>query len=103
MDPTHRPTFGHRLLTGAVGFVGLLVLYALSVGPAIFVVGRVDAAAGIPLIETLYYPLFVAVNRTPLERPLQAYMRWWMYFPSQVPPPRVRTNRTPSTPPPGGP
>ena len=54
--------------------IGLVILYVLSLGPAIYLCNRMPAAT--PWIEKIYYPVKL-LEKTPLDPPLRAYFRWW--------------------------
>ena len=64
-----------RLLNGAAGLFGALVLYVLSIGPAACLATRSDAL--IPPLEKFYRPLLVAANWSSLDRLLERYVNWW--------------------------
>lgn len=75
MDPEN-PHSITRLLA-RIGFMllGLLVLYVLSFGPAIWAYNRFPESHG--TIEAIYLPLARTIEGSPLEKPMQAYADLW--------------------------
>ena len=75
MDPAHRPTFGHRLLRGAMGAVGAFVLYLVSSGPVTFFVVLFHTDG---LWAThFYYPAYVLLFNSPFAPAGLDYIQWW--------------------------
>jgi hypothetical protein len=71
----------------AVALSIILVLYPLSVGPAVWLtkcIGGEDLMEAVT--DTAFFPLFLVANNGPLwiARPIQAYLIWWDEVP--VPP-----------------
>ena len=50
------------------------VLYVMSVGPVILFVGNSEPP---PWVRKIYSPLIWAAQHTPLQKPLEAYAKWW--------------------------
>jgi hypothetical protein len=61
-------------LSDCVALLAVLVLYALSAGPAALIVVKTDA--GREVAEVVYAPLAL-LRLTPLGRPMDAYMVFW--------------------------
>ena len=65
--------------------LGVLLLYVVGYGPANYVYQRFPNSRN--LITAIYDPLEAATDKTPLERPLNQYMGWWLdiadVFPSE--------------------
>ena len=53
-----------------------VVLYVLSVGPAVRIHDNAKSASVRSAIEVFYTPLEL-IQWTPLSRPLQAWIQWW--------------------------
>ena len=75
MDSANPPSLCSRLTRIAGTFVGLLLLYILSVGPAnyLWAFGRIERQR----VVKLYMPLEWIVQDSPLEQPVRVYCQWW--------------------------
>ena len=56
--------------------VGLLLMYALSMGPVVYFVDKYAMLP--PIVESFYKPLGWALHATSLGEPFQGYLNWWM-------------------------
>ena len=75
MDSAKPPSFPSLLARIACTIIGVLLLYALSVGPAYyFFVGCPRAR---PMIDEIYTPLWSVLQNTPMYDRLFSYMNWW--------------------------
>ena len=75
MDSENPRSLGSVITRLACTSIGLLLLYALSIGPA-YVAGYKFPAAD-SFLEKLYAPLIWAIPGTPLAQPASAYINWW--------------------------
>lgn len=75
MDDDHddRGRSRYVWILGAV--LGLLVLYVLSLGPAVAIVRR--TGMGVDVATVVYAPLEWLYENTPLREPLGAYVEFW--------------------------
>ena len=75
------PKAGSGLGMIAVAAVVLPLLYVLSIGPVALALNKTHAFGGLisekPL-ETFYAPVVWLATNTPLERPMDAYMQFWV-------------------------
>lgn len=56
----------------------LPLLYAFSVGPAIYCMEKFHATASVKApLRTFYAPLVLLHDHTFLKQPLESYERWW--------------------------
>ena len=85
MDAAETPSLRHRLLQGAAVLIALVVLYALGVGPAAYLATK--TARGRHFLVEVYNPLFVAIEHTPLDMPVRAYLNWWYRLAESQPAP----------------
>ncbi len=76
MDSEKPRTLGSIATRIACTFVGVVILYVAGVGPAWCVLRFTEN--GEILTTTLYAPLWRATEKTPLEKPLDAYVTWWV-------------------------
>ena len=76
--------FGIRILGTLAGVV---FLYFAGIGPAWCVLRFTQHSEA--FIETLYRPLWQAAEKTPMERPLDAYVTWrvdlWQRYDKRTP------------------
>ncbi len=62
-----------------LSIVAVPVLYILSIGPLWYLVERGTIPEPIPKgLEVFYKPLAWIHDNTPLRRPLDAYVDWWI-------------------------
>jgi len=74
---SEKPSSLRGLLTRMVCILfGVVLLYALSEGPAMYIVERFPNSQ--PLIYYIYFPLGWAKTATSLPWPLQVYDEWWL-------------------------
>ncbi|MBI5773769.1 MAG: hypothetical protein HZA89_08510 [Verrucomicrobia bacterium] len=60
----------------AWGISTALVLYVLSVGPALVLVHKIPSSQ--PIVDAVYYPVVWLYKNTPLKEPLNAYGGFWL-------------------------
>ncbi len=75
MDSEKPNSIGSIATRIACTLVGVLLLYALSIGPAIYFLAW--SKTGRPLLQEFYRPLWDASEKTPLFPALFAYWEWW--------------------------
>ena len=78
MDSEKPHSLGSLATRMACTFVGLLLLYVLSYGPAFYVFERYPQSR--PMIDTAYKQLGIVMRRSPLDQPYQAYLEWWIHL-----------------------
>ena len=61
--------------------IGLVLLYVLSYGPAIYVDQGGHPDWYDSLFRKIYAPLNLVAHGTPLQRPLDAYINFWLSLP----------------------
>ena len=68
-----------HVLRWTLGVLAALLLYVLSWGPFLGLMyrGTIPDPLATWLIN-FYQPVFWLVNNTPLEKPLEAYCKWWI-------------------------
>ena len=75
MDAEHPTSPRHLLGRVAATLLALLLLYPLSMGPAIYV--AVKLRTGFRFQNRFYAPLYWAIDHTPLTAPYHKYRVWW--------------------------
>jgi hypothetical protein len=59
----------------ALALVLVPILYTLSMGPAHYLIRRTEK--GVNPFVCAYRPVIWLHDNTPLEKPLEGYMKWW--------------------------
>jgi len=69
----------HRVAVAVAAVVVMLpLLYALSIGPTVYIVIRTGMTnQSMPVAEAFYTPLRYVSNSTPLGPAIQVYVSWW--------------------------
>ena len=83
MDAENPTSLRQLLLRAAATLLAVVVLYALSVGPAYYLalkLGRNPIA-----LDRFYVPLSWATKGTPLEKPIDAYVDLWLRLAGENP------------------
>ena len=71
------PTFLRQFLVRvAATLLALLLLYPLSIGPAVYLTIKLKPRSN--WLDRIYTPLLSATQDTPLEIPLGIYTGWWI-------------------------
>ena len=73
MDSEKPPSLRSRIIQIFAGFIGLLMLYVLSLGPAWYLGVHFHS----DLFMKPYEPLFWATQGTPVRDALNVYATWW--------------------------
>lgn len=62
--------------------IALPILYVLSIGPAVYVLERsgLESDPVVAIVLTVYYPLDLLYQKTPLRIPLQWYIDHWREY-----------------------
>ena len=76
MDAEHPTSPRHLLGRVAATLLALLLLYPLSIGPAVY--AAVKLKADPTMLYSFYAPMFWATEYTPLQQPRREYLRWWL-------------------------
>lgn len=66
-----------RLQTTLVALLLMLVVYPLSVGPARWILDRVDPSGDWPIAHTFYRPLALICEHLGVSEQIGAYEEWW--------------------------
>ena len=83
MDAEHPTSSSHLLGRVAATLLALLVLYALSVGPAIYL--EVKLKIDFKVLDRFYAPLVWAIDHTQLDKPYYTYVSWWLRLAGEHP------------------
>ena len=75
MDAAETPSLRRLLVRMAATLLALLLLYPLSVGPAVYLAVRLRKEHN--ELFRFYAPLNWAIEGTPLEQICRAYGVWW--------------------------
>ena len=75
MAAAETPSLRHLLVRVAATLLALVVLYALSAGPASYV--AVKCPGTVPRLVMLYGPLRTVLAWTRLQKPFHAYVDLW--------------------------
>ena len=76
MDTENPTSLRRLLLRAAATLLAVVVLYALSVGPAAYLEVKLRSS---PMeVPSFYAALFLATQDPPLEQLRNGYVRWWV-------------------------
>ena len=88
MDSEKPPSFRNLLTRIACTLLGVLLLYVLGIGPAVYVAAKFPSS--FPLVNKVYGEFSRSVMASQLKEPMIAYLSWWVKFagvsPSYPPP-----------------
>ena len=77
MDAEHPTSPRHLLGRVAATLLALLVMYVLSVGPAVCVAIKLEFS--FRAVDHFYAPLLWATEAPPLQQLRYDYVRWWQW------------------------
>jgi hypothetical protein len=77
-EPDHSPS---RTWLWTTIILAVPVLYVLSIGPAFYYVEKNGTPRPTPAwLENFYEPVVWMHDQTPLKKPLELYVDWWVHL-----------------------